>query len=259
MTRRRLPRLLPLAFALLGGLAWADGPSADEVARQMLARDAFGWESGTLRARLVLTTADGKRDERAFEGASKRSPGVVRTVVRFRAPERVAGTAFLLVERDGGQGEQHVYLPAYHTTRRIAGREREGSFMGSDFTYADLDRRDLRDARYALLPDEKVGEAACFVLETSPKAEGSPYARVVSFLRKADFVPLRVQFFAKDGKLAKTTSTRRVRMVDGKPVVVESHTENATTHHVTDLIVDEIEPHADVPDSAFEPAALERG
>jgi hypothetical protein len=33
------------------------------------------------------------------------------------------------------------------------GREREGSFMGSDFSYADMERRDTRSATQKRLPD----------------------------------------------------------------------------------------------------------
>ena len=254
--------LLPLALALapvvLPTMAHADGPSADEIARKMLEHDTFGWEGTEVKARLVLVTPDGKREERAFDSLSKKDGDLVKSIVRFRSPERVAGTAFLLVQRKGAADEQYIYLPAYHTTRRIAGREREGSFMGSDFSYADLERRDQREAKYKLLPDEKIGQAECWVIESAPLGE-SPYAKIVTWTRKSDYIPLRIQFFGKDGQLKKTMFSRRIQTIDGKPVVVETHTEDAKTHHATDLILDDVKFRSDVPDATFNPAALEHG
>lgn len=259
MSRPPRAALLVALVAAVARSASAEGPTADEVAKKMLAHDAFGWEGTEVKARLVLISADGKREERAFESLSKKDGDLVKSVVRFRSPERVAGTAFLLLQHKGSPDEQYIYLPAFHSTRRIAGREREGSFMGSDFSYADLERRDLRDASYSLLPDEKVGEAPCHVVEAKPSTESTPYSRIVSWVRTSDYVPLRVQFFAKDGTLKKTMFSRRIRNIDGKPVVVETHTEDAVTKHGTDLVLDEVKFRSDVPESEFTPAALEHG
>ena len=77
----------------------------------------------------------------------------------------MAGTAFLLLEQKDGATEQYIYLPGLRRTRRIVGREREGSFMGSDFTYADMQRVDDHHAKHKRLADEKLGTDAVYVVE----------------------------------------------------------------------------------------------
>ena len=261
----RSPRLPRVAFALalvagaltMPGAARADGPSADEIAKKTLEHDTFGFEGTQIKARLVLFEADGRSQERAFEGISKKgADSLIRSVIRFTGPANIAGTSFLMVQHQGAPDEQHIYLPRMKSTRRIGGTgEREGSFMGSDFSYADLERKDLREATYARLPDEAIGKDGCFHIEAVPKTASS-YGKLSLWIRQKDFLPLRVQMFDKDGKLLKTTFTKRIKDIDGKPVVVETHTENAQTSHKTDLVIDEIQFKPDLSDALFTPAAL---
>ncbi len=74
-----------------------------------------------------------------------------RMLMRFTYPNDIAGTGFLVWEHPGGDDERFLYLPALGRVRRIAGSERQESFVGSDFTYEDIGGRELEDYAYALL------------------------------------------------------------------------------------------------------------
>jgi hypothetical protein len=245
-----------MAVLAFGGPARADA-NADAIAQRMLAHDAFGFEGAELHARLMIAEASGKSQERAFDAKSKRSAdGDVRTLVRFTAPGNIAGTAFLLIAHASGADEQYVYLPRMKTTRRIGGTaERDGSFMGSDFTYADLERKDLKQATFAKLGEETVGKDACDKLEAVPKG-ASPYARIEVWVRKSDAIPLRIRWFGKDGQAEKALFVRRVRTVDGHPIIAECTVENAKIAHKTDLAIDDLKFRTDIADAELTPAAL---
>jgi hypothetical protein len=253
-----------LAPALVLGLSGAPaGAAPPEGAAELVARslrsELFSSGSVRVRAHLVLSDKDGKRQERAFSAWAKRdAQGLRRTLVRFEAPASVEGVAFLMTQRDREADEQHLYLPKFKSTRRIAGAaERQGSFMGSDFSYADLERRDVRDATYEALGDEAVGGKPCAHVVARPKGP-SAYGRVELWIRREDGVPLRIAMFDADGSLLKTTVTKRVRTVGGEPVVVESRTENARNGHATELVVDEIVRDDALDDAFFSPANLAR-
>jgi hypothetical protein len=68
----------------------------------------------------------------------------------FLAPGDVKGTGFLTYdyETEGKDDDQWLYLPALKKVKRIASSDKSGSFMGSDFSYADLTKRRLRDYNY---------------------------------------------------------------------------------------------------------------
>jgi hypothetical protein len=231
--------------------------SADAIASKVVRSDTFSWEGARTKVRMVLIEAGGEKRERAMEVVGRRNQGLSQTRVRFSSPQDIAGTAFLMLERSKDQSEQYIYLPGLKRTRRIVGREREGSFMGSDFSYADMQRVDERYAKHKRLPDEKLGNDAVYVLESTLSADAPvAYSKVVTWIRKHDFVALRTRFHDRTGKLLKTLYTRRVRDIEGKPVIVEARMQNQN-NHITDLYVDTIEQRADLSDADFTPAALE--
>ena len=254
-----LPALaLCASFAASRAVAGSDSLSADEIARRTLRADAFAWEGAKTRVRMVLSSPDGKRLERSIEVLARRDKGLLQTMVRFLLPADLAGTAFLMREQQGGASEQYIYLSGLKRTRRVVGKEREGSFMGSDFTYADMQRVDRAHAKSFKQPDEDLNGSAVHVIvsEIDPKTE-LQYSKIQTWVRKSDLVPLRTRFFDKQGKLLKTLYTRRVREIDGRPVVMEARMQNEQTGHATDLVIDSLEPGADLADELFTPAGLE--
>jgi hypothetical protein len=242
---------------LAGARAHADNLTPDQIAERMVRTDAFSWEGARTRVRMNLIEPNGKTKERAMDVIGRRKDGLFQSLVRFVAPQDIAGTAFLMLEKNKTDSEQYIYLPGLKRTRRIVGREREGSFMGSDFTYADMQRVESRFAKNVRLPDEKIGGDDCYVIEStiSPEAKIA-YGKVVTWVRKSDYIALRTRFLDRSGKLVKTLYSRRVKTIDGKPVVVESRMQSAN-NHATELFIDSIERKDDLSDTNFTPAALE--
>ena len=248
-------------LTLLSGPAHAQAElTADQIVERMLKQDAFGWDEAETTVRMTLVDAKGTRTERIMENLRRSKNGLQQSIVRFRSPQEVAGTAFLMLDRDKGESEQHIYLPGLKRTRRIVGREREGSFMGSDFSYADMERRDTRAATQKRLPDEDLSGVKTFVLESTPKKDsGSTYSKIETWVRQDNYLPLRIRFYDQGGKLVKTFYTKRIRTMDGRPVIMESQMVNKQSGHSTELVVDNLRPRKDIPDSAFTPTALEHG
>jgi len=240
--------------------AQAADDSAEAIMKRAMARDGLGLEGGHATITMTITQEDGTSEARTFETWSKRKDGLLQTLIRFKAPAKIAGMAFLLLQRAGQADEQYVYLPAYKKARRITSKERTGSFAGSDFTYADLERREVKDATYKKQADETIGKDACNVIDATPTAKAdSPYAHVTSFLRKGDDVPLRTQFFGSDGKLEKTLFAKKLKTVDSKIVVSLSRLERANSKKATELSIDSISFTSDAPDTMFTVASLESG
>lgn len=256
------PTLLVLTTALVlmlvSAAARAEDLSADQLAARVVRGSGFTWEGATTRLRMILIDKAGQKSERSLEVLGRRHEGRLETVARFMSPSDIAGTKFLMVEKASGGSEQHIYLPGLKRTRRVVGREQEGSFMGSDFTYSDLQRKEDKNAKNTKLPDEKIGSEPTYVLESTAgaAAEGS-YSKLRMWIRKTDFIPLRTQFFDASGNLKKTLYVRRTQDIEGKPTVVEALMKSADGHQ-TELVVDSISPKKDFPDSTFSPLNLDR-
>ena len=242
------------------GRARADATtlSAREIAERVVRPDALGWGGGRARVRMVLTDSAGKARERVMDVMGRKKDGKFQSIMRFLNPADVAGTAFLVLERSSEESEQYIYLPGLKRTRRIAGSEREGSFMGSDFAYADMQGVDSKQATHVRLADEKVGTEACYVIEsTTERSSRVPYAKIVTWARQSDYIALRTKFYDRAGRLAKTLYARRIKNVDGRLVVVEARMQNEQVVHATDLFIDSFERRDDLADTQFTPSALE--
>nr|WP_243448558.1 outer membrane lipoprotein-sorting protein [Candidatus Thiosymbion oneisti] len=133
-------------------------------------------------------------------------PGEDRLTLYFTAPADVRGVAFQSINYDedtGTEDDQWMYLPAFRQVRRIATTDKRGSFMGSEFSYYDLDKLRVHDYRQRLTGEEKVLGRRCWVIERIPKGERiiakTGYHKTRVWVDKEVHVVLRQTYYdAKD-------------------------------------------------------------
>jgi Outer membrane lipoprotein-sorting protein len=71
------------------------------------------------------------------------SHGQSKSVLRFTAPAEVKGVALLIFNHPEGASDQWMWTPAIERDRRIAFQDRSTRFFGTDFTFEDLEERDV--------------------------------------------------------------------------------------------------------------------
>lgn len=150
----------------------------------------------------------------------------------FSAPDTVKGTAFLSISHPDRPDDQWLYLPEAKRARRIGGALRKQGFVGTDFTYHDLDLLaempswTEADATSSLRVDETVDGVRCHVIELAPKRGDIGYERIVLWLGADDLVARQVEFYESAppsgwfslGSSASTAPTRRIRQSEVRPV-----------------------------------------
>lgn len=130
--------------------------------------------------------------------------------------------------------------------------------MGTDFSFADLDRRDLRESTSTSKADENIGRFPCFHLDSKPSRADSPYSRVEIWVRMDNYLPLKMLMYDRANLLQKTFSALEVRRVKGQWYVTKSQMVDHAQAHETSLVIDSIEPSADIPDDEFTVRNLEK-
>ena len=156
-----------VAIAANASLAGATAPSltAPQIVSKVVESDPWGMGGAEVNAKAVVTEKSGKTRSLVFDAKSRRTaPPLGKSVITFSAPADVAGMKFLQVQNSSSDDERYLYTPDLKRSRRIAGSNRNDSFMGTDFSYADMDARDLRQADSVLKGDEKVGKFDCYHL-----------------------------------------------------------------------------------------------
>lgn len=234
-------------------------PAAAEIIRKMLDTDTWGLGEAEVSARAIIKDDRGGQRELAFSARSRRhAPPLTKSLVRFRAPADLAGVGFLQIQKAEDDDDRYLFLPELGKARRIAGNTRGSAFMGTDFTYADLDRRDLREGTAVLKGQEDVGKFPCFRLEVTPKRADSPYARLEIWVRSDNFVPLKTLMYNRAGVLLKTLVTLELRRIEGRWFLTRSRMTDHAAGRTTELLLDNITPKSDIPDEEFTVRNLEK-
>jgi hypothetical protein len=256
---------IPLAslFALAGApttsFAEAKKLEADEIVARVVEADPLGLSGAEINARVTVTEKSGKTRALSFEAKSRRhAPPLAKSLITFNAPADVAGMKFLQIQNKDADDERFLYTPELRRSRRIAGTTRGESFMGTDFSYADLDARDLRQSKATLKPEETVGKLECHRLEVVPKSTDSVYGKIDLWVRKDNFVPVKWVMFDKKGAAVKTLVAREMQRLHGRWFITSSRMTDQTTGRATDLVFEKVERKEEIPEASFSVRAIEQ-
>jgi hypothetical protein len=234
-------------------------PTAQEVVARLLDADPWGLGGAILSAHAVLKDKNGATSQLAFNARSRRyAPPFSKSLVRFTAPADLAGAGFLQIQKVDGDDDRFLFLPDLPRSRRISGNLRGSSFMGTDFSFADLDRRDLRESVAVSLADESIGKFPCFHLDYTPRRADSPYSHVEIWVRMDNSLPLKMKMFDHAKVLLKTFSAQEVQRIGGHWYITKSQMLDHSQNHETNLFVDSITPATDISDDEFTVRNLEK-
>jgi outer membrane lipoprotein-sorting protein len=148
---------------------------------------------------LQVFDARGKISDKRWSFDRIGSHGDSKAVLRFSAPAEVKGVALLVVNHPDRASDQWMWTPAIERDRRIALQDRSTRFFGTDFSFEDLEERDVDQYDYSLLGDDTVDAVRCWKIQSQPKeAKSSQYTRSIVWVRKDNYVFARIENFIRD-------------------------------------------------------------
>jgi hypothetical protein len=248
--------VIALALALA---AAAGAPDAQQVLKLVLDGDPWGLNEAEVQTHGIMKDKRGSVSELRFTALSKRyDPPLSRTLVKISAPAELSGAGFLQTQKRDGDDERFLYLPELKRARRISGSLRQSSFMGTDFSFADVDKRDLRDGKAALGPDEKLGKYDCWHLIITGTREDSEYSRIDLWVRKDNALPILWRMFDRAGEPLKVLTAEEVRRVEGRWFISRSRMQNVREQHETEWIIESFKPSPNLKDDDLSLRSLEK-
>ncbi len=163
----------------------------------------FGDSKTTME--MVLRNKQGEESKRklrarALEQASDGDKGLI----IFDDPKDVQGTALLTFSHKTADDDRWLFLPAVKRVKRIASDNKSGPFVGSEFAYEDLGSQEVEKYTYKHIKDENLNGQDCFVTERYPVDKNSGYTRQVVWTDKAEYRPLKIEFYDRKASLLKT-------------------------------------------------------
>ena len=146
---------------------------------------------------------------------------VTRSLMFFTAPENMKNTGFLSWDFDDPRIEdkQWIYLPRSNRTKRIAGNDKRLSFMGTDFSHADMAMRNIHNYNYTITSEEMLNEHKVWVIESTPVSKQviaeDGYTKSILYIRQDNFITLRTINTLKRGKRSKQMDVTNLIQVEG--------------------------------------------
>lgn len=141
-------------------------------------------------------------------------------LIRFTEPADVKGTGFLSFDYLKKNDDKWIYMPALRKTRRIVSSENAKSFMGSEFSYADMSTPAVEDFNYKFLKDQNVGNHVCYVLEITPKnktiANENGFSKKIAYIDKHIFIIHKATYYNLAGEKEKEMTVSAITEVDTK-------------------------------------------
>jgi hypothetical protein len=173
-------------------------------------------ESERYEGLLVSYEAEKKTSEKRWTMTRLGSHGKSKTVIRFTAPSEVKGVALLIVNHPDKASDQWMWTPAIERDRRIALQDRSTRFFGTDFSFEDLEERDVDQYEYTLLGEEAVDGAKSWKIQSTPKeAKSSQYTKSIIWIRMDNYVIARIDSYVKDqvARRLRNTAIRNVQSI----------------------------------------------
>ena len=146
--------LVSIFFLLMNGQICFSHPTGLWVAQRIDQRE----KGNDVSVNMDMTLIDkrGRERQRKLFIIRKDFDDKDKLLLKFSYPNDIKGTSFLVWEHKERDNERFLYLPALGRIRRIATREKNENFAGTDFSYEDISGRKLGDYTYTLIKGKKL-------------------------------------------------------------------------------------------------------
>ncbi len=270
MNRKFTPSLniiLALAMSLLAQPLLAQEAEPDLLSIMETNFSVSKVIGSTSDATFTLINRTGQERVRKVFGTTKLEDNEIDNMrmTRFLSPPDVKGTVSLLIEHADRDDDIWLYLPGLKKVRRLVSSNKKDSFLGTDFSYADVIGYKVGEWNYKLLKEETIDTQPCYVIEATPKTEAvksnTGYSKRISWIRKDNKMTVKSEFWDENGQMLKTSTFNDIQLVDkkrGNWQAMRLETSNVQTGHRTIIRFENFKVNQQVESKYFTVSNMER-
>ncbi|MBT8146598.1 MAG: outer membrane lipoprotein-sorting protein [Gammaproteobacteria bacterium] len=273
---RLTPALLAACSAVLlvfsGSIAHgqAEALSAAEIIERH--DNLYDGDTAVIDYRLILIDRRSRQRERDLRMYSKDYGEDTRTLSQFGSPADIRGTAYLNYDWDDPDTEDDswLYLPSLQRVKRIATSDTSDSFLGSDFTYADINGLETSWYDYSFYKESEVVDGQdCWVIDIVAKPgvrekaeDATGYSRLRTWIRKDNFLQQQAQAWELRGNRIKYFNSSEIEQIDGIWTIKRMQaitTRNNRQEHASVLQMEDVSYNVELADELFTTENMQRG
>ncbi len=164
-----------------------------------------GFKDSISKMQMTLINARGQKKIRTMKMKVLEGKDEDKSLMEFLTPADVKGTKFLNYEHIHKDDDQWLYLPALKRVKRIASKNKSGSFMGSEFAYEDLSGFNVKKYNYDGEAEEvTLDSVAMYKTKATPISKYSGYTKLISWADKKTFLIKKIEYYDRKKELLKT-------------------------------------------------------
>ena len=239
---------------------WSLDARAADNARQIVAEAEKRTDVASQRYEGLLQVFDakGKISDKRWTMERLGAHGTSKAVLRFTVPAEVKGVAMLIVNHPDRASDQWMWTPAIERDRRIALQDRSTRFFGTDFSFEDLEERDVNQYDYTLIGDDTIDGAACWKIQSTPReSKSSQYTRSIVWVRKDNYAFARFENYVKD-QVARRLNFSNIQNVQGIWTAKQLEMTDVRRGSHTVLTLDQLAYNVPLKDEDFTLQAIRR-
>ena len=213
-----------------------DTPDVQTIVNKANIVAYYQGNDGKATVQMVITNKQGQTRERLFNIVRKdvQDGGDQNYFVYFQRPADVRRMSYMVHKHAdmGRDDDRWLYMPALDLVKRIAAGDKRTSFVGSDFLYEDVSGRSLDEDTHELV---ETTDAFYVVKNTPKKPETVEFSYYSVSIDKKNFVPMKMEFYDKEGKHYRTIESKKVEEIQGFPTVAVSLVQDLKSGSKTEM------------------------
>ena len=195
-----------LLFSFFVIYAYAFGITIEEIATQIDKRTS-GFQSSVSVLKMTISDKSGRSIEKEMELKTLEKKEGSKALLEFLSPADAKGTKLLTHQNLDKDDDQWLYMPVIKRVKRISGRGKSGSFMGSEFTYEDLSTQDKDKFSFNDKVEEVVIDGVKYYKgERVSKESSTTYSKQIIYVTTDNFLISKVEYYDKNGSLLKVAT-----------------------------------------------------
>jgi len=189
--------------------------SAEELSGQEIVKRADDLLRGNTSQgtyKMTVTTPNWTRTLELTAYSEKRN----KTFIRILSPAKEAGITTLRIDNN-----MWNYLPKVERTIKIPPSMMLQPWMGGDFTNDDLVKESsvVYDYTHKIIAEKDFDSQTSYEIELLPKPNAAvTWGKIIYWVRKSDFVPLKEEFYDEHGKIIKILEYTRIQKISDRTI-----------------------------------------
>jgi outer membrane lipoprotein-sorting protein len=231
--------------------------TADEIVNRANLVAYYAGKDGRAEVEMTITDREGRTRERLMTILRKNvaEGGDQKFYVYFKRPADVRNMTYLVWKHVGKDDDRWLYQPALDLVKRIAASDKRTSFVGTNFVYEDVSGRGVEEDTHELLRTEK----KAYVVRNTPKdPRGLEFSYYDIWIDKDTFMPMKAEYYNKEGKKYRVIEALEVKEIQGHPTVMRSRASDLGSGGNTVAVFSNVKYDIGLPDDIFTERYLRR-